>query len=1018
MGPSEEHVDVSRRIGRLGDYRILCEIGHGGMGIVYEAEHEALKNRVALKVMHVRFRTDQTSLRRFQTEARSAARLHHTNIVPVFDYGEQVGVCYYAMQYIAGVGLERVLEDVRRLRAAAGAAEAREIVPGEEVVGAVSRGLLTGQFAADATAAGAAGSDATATLASQDTAAADRSADRSAAAPADDGAGGGSDSSSFAGQSQAVYFREVARRVAQVADALDYAHRQGVVHRDIKPSNLLLDAQGNVWVTDFGLAKLVEGDDLSQSHDLVGTLRFMAPERFEGITDPRGDIYALGATLYELLTLRPAFDGESHAQLVHQIREQTPVPLRQHDHHVPRDLETIVLKALARDPKDRFATAGELRDELRRYLEGRPIRSRPVGLGEQFWRWCKRNPGLAAANITAAVLVTLLAIGATTAAWVYRGQRNALGQANTATTQALGEAQENLARAESNFALARDAVDRFYTRISEDKLLNEPHMDRLRKDLLSSAREFYRKFADQHQGDPKTEADLGRAYWRLGKIARDLGEAREALDHAEQSRAILERLTKLHPEVIQYQIDLARSQFTLGEVHWAATRYSDAENALKVARAIQEKLALAHPEVTESQQDLAMTHQRMGALYYDMGRFVEAEQQYLAGLDLRRKLTAAHPGVALFQSLLAKGYNNLSALYTRMGRGPEAEKAGLASLAISQEMASAHPEITDYQENLGYVHGTLGTTFATMGRLPEAEEQYRAALAIFQKLAAAHPAVTNYQLFQALFHRNLGETYFKTGRIAEAEESLKEALASRQKLAAAHPERLEFLSYVGSSYNSIADLAQRRGDLPAALKWYDRSIAMLEDALRREPRHMLSRLFLKRALWGRAESLSRLGRHTESLADWDRALGLDDGSEGDHIRLDRAIALARAGDHARALAQADPPARSRTIPPAERSYKLACVFARAAAAIRDDAKLPPADRAARAETFAARAVEQLVQARHAGFFDNPANLAELRKDPDLDTLRARRDFRMVLMDLAFPAHPFDPVRSRQTALAK
>jgi hypothetical protein len=193
---------------------------------------------------------------------------------------------------------------------------------------------------------------------------------------------------------------------------------------------------------------------------------------------------------------------------------------------------------------------------------------------------------------------------------------------------------------------------------------------------------------------------------------------------------------------------------------------------------------------------------------------------------------------------------------------------------------------------------------------------------------------------------------------------------------------------------------------------------MLEDALRREPRHMLSRLFLKRAFWGRAESLSRLGRHAESIAGWDRALGLDDGSEGDHIRLDRAIALARAGDHARALAQADPPARSRTIPPAERSYKLACVFARAAAAIRDDAKLPPDDRTARAETFAARAVEQLVQARHAGYFANSANLAELRKDPDLDPLRARRDFRMFLLDLAFPADPFVPVGNREATLAK
>ena len=215
-------------------------------------------------------------------------------------------------------------------------------------------------------------------------------------------------SSSFAGQPESVYFREVARLGAQVADALDYAHRQGVVHRDIKPSNLLLDARGNVWVTDFGLAKLVEGDDLSQSHDLVGTLRFMAPERFRGVTDPRGDVYSLGATLYELLTLKPAFDERDQVRLIEQITHEPPSPLRQHDRRIPRDLETIVLKALAKDPKDRFASAGELADELRRFLEGRPIRSRPVGPVERFWRWCKRRPGAGGGQHRGGVLATIL----------------------------------------------------------------------------------------------------------------------------------------------------------------------------------------------------------------------------------------------------------------------------------------------------------------------------------------------------------------------------------------------------------------------------------------------------------------------------------------------------------------------------------------------------------------------------------------------------------------------------------
>ncbi len=424
---------------RLGDYRILRVIGAGGMGVVYEAEHESLKNRVALKVMHPGFRGDRTYLRRFQTEARSAARLHHTNIVPVFDFGEQDGICYYAMQYIAGVGLNAVLDDVRRLRAAPnGASQARTGVKGDSQrtepvdgpISAAAHGLLTGRFAAAPATPGRSDPSPSASLDPDrtDQAAPAWALDRPASAPASCAprGGSGSGSSSLAGRPEFVYFREIARLGAQVADALDYAHRQNVVHRDIKPSNLLLDAQGNAWVTDFGLAKLVEGEDLSQSRDVVGTLRFMAPERFRGVTDRRCDIYALGATLYEMLTLRPAFAERDHVQLIDQIAHQDPAPLRQHDRRIPRDLETIVHKVLSKDPKDRCDKAGELRDELRRFLEGRPTRWRQVGPVEQFRRWCKRNPGLAAANITAAVLTTILAIVSTVAAWIYSDQVDSL----------------------------------------------------------------------------------------------------------------------------------------------------------------------------------------------------------------------------------------------------------------------------------------------------------------------------------------------------------------------------------------------------------------------------------------------------------------------------------------------------------------------------------------------------------------------------------------------------------------
>ena len=183
------------------------------------------------------------------------------------------------------------------------------------------------------------------------------------------------------------YHREVARIGADVAAALDYAHRRGVLHRDIKPSNLLLDAHGTAWVTDFGLAKFEGSENLTETNDLVGTLRYMAPERFDGKSDARCDIYSLGVSLYEMLALRPAFDDSNQALLIRRILHDTPTPLRTHDTQVSLDLSTVIHKAMAREPSDRFATAAELAEELRRRsLSNRPIKSRHASpMLEQYY---------------------------------------------------------------------------------------------------------------------------------------------------------------------------------------------------------------------------------------------------------------------------------------------------------------------------------------------------------------------------------------------------------------------------------------------------------------------------------------------------------------------------------------------------------------------------------------------------------------------------------------------------------
>lgn len=373
---------------RLGDFRILREVGRGGMGVVYEAMQESLGRHVALKVLPGHSLSGPSYLERFRREAKAAARLHHTNIVPVFGTGECDGVHYYAMQFIPGQGLDRVLDDLRRLRQG----------QPTELPGEAARSLCTGAFSPLSLSEEQPAPTATETLSATH--------------------------SGLSGAARGVYYQSVARVGLQVADALAHAHKLGILHRDVKPSNLLLDPQGTVWVTDFGLAKADDGGALTDTGDVVGTLRYMAPERFDGLSLPQGDVYSLGLTLYELLTLRAPFDDANRGRLVEKVLREPPLSPRRLDRRIPRDLETVVLKCLAKDPRDRYAAAEDLAADLRRFLADQPVRARRNSWRERTWRWCRRNPAVAALSAAVILLLLTLSAGSLFAAAHYSRQRD------------------------------------------------------------------------------------------------------------------------------------------------------------------------------------------------------------------------------------------------------------------------------------------------------------------------------------------------------------------------------------------------------------------------------------------------------------------------------------------------------------------------------------------------------------------------------------------------------------------
>jgi WD40 repeat protein/tetratricopeptide (TPR) repeat protein len=446
---------VAPRLERLGDFRILREVGRGGMGVVYEAEQESLGRRVALKVLPAGALLDPRHPRRFQREARSAARLHHTNIVPVFGVGEQDGVLYYVMQFIPGLGLDKVLAELRRLkqpRPGSGTGAATGPPPpdgaGGLSVADVARSLLTGPAPGPPP---------------EPSPGADRSpgslpsADAPAAADLPPGAVG-------LVRPGVPYWQSVARMGAQVADALEHAAAQGVLHRDIKPSNLLLDTHGNVWVTDFGLAKsaAADGEDLTHTGDIVGTLRYMAPERFDGRSDVRSDLYSLGLTLYELLVQQPAFAETDRSKLIRQVTTQEPARPRKINPAVPRDLETIVLKAIARDPAHRYAQPAELAADLQRFLEDRPILARRTGAAERLGRWCRRNPRVACLTALAALLLVGVALVSTVAALSIAAARNEADRNAANERRARADAEAAQKRAEASAEESRRTLARLH----------------------------------------------------------------------------------------------------------------------------------------------------------------------------------------------------------------------------------------------------------------------------------------------------------------------------------------------------------------------------------------------------------------------------------------------------------------------------------------------------------------------------------------------------------------------------
>lgn len=800
-GRSEAEFDGGEvlQLRRLGDLRIIREIGRGGMGIVYEAEQESLQRRVAVKVLLRQSILDQRHLRRFQREARTAARFHHTNIVPILGTGECDGFHYYVMQKITGISLEKILPEIRAIvdgTQPSAAVSCSHTVPGVQMIAeSLLQGRLEAGIDSDSFSDVPGRSVAVRTQVSSPHAESNGQTSLIVTgdffAQQDAGAASADDKSvtsdSWSGPRMASgYWKSVATVGLQVASALEYAHAYGTMHRDIKPANLIVDLQGTVWVADFGLAKAMERDDVTQTGDVVGTLKYMAPEQLAGQADARSDLYSLGLTLYELASLRPAWDEADRLQLVAGRSEAcAPALLRTLNPEIPRDLETIVHRLIATEPGHRYQTAAAAVQDLQRFLDGRPILARRTTVWERFWRWTRRNPALAATSAGVALLLCTVAVMSTV------GYLQ-VSRAHHETQVAVQDEAEQRRKAEANAELALSALDRIFERFAPSNLpvlFAETEDDRSRTtdpavlsteaaELLRELVDYYQDLREQHCGSDVYQERIALANRRLGDIHQRLGQGQLALDAYHQSLDVYAELADENSSG-NYKTAIAALYIEIGNT-WQQTRHlSEAASSYAVAEQLLTLLA------KEDETDLILSE--MARVYYlqirshgpasrrsARGHAIDrdvVDEKLHDAVETMEKLAHGQPEITRYSHLLGLLYLEAASFYGHSDRETAADFHEQAIMVL-ESLTDDWPENSEFQFSL------CGVLAAGNPRARQRGTQYfdafaerlNQSLSIITTLVESHPQVPRYRAFQSVVHHKMGTVLMNLDYLVESEQ--------------------------------------------------------------------------------------------------------------------------------------------------------------------------------------------------------------------------------------------------------
>ncbi|WP_428305780.1 protein kinase domain-containing protein [Lacipirellula sp.] len=730
----------------------------GGLGRLMIAQDGELNREIALKEILPAYADDHENRRRFVREAEITGNLEHPGIVPVYSLGEFAdGRPYYAMQFVRGVDLRMAIEDYFEKPASR---------PGKE-----------------------------------------------------------------------LEFRQLLARFVSVCQAVDYAHSRNVIHRDLKPGNIMLGAFGETFVVDWGLAKTLDGKaaaddfellpvtpshraqtDQTQAGRIVGTTQYMSPEQASGRLDQltaASDVYGLGATLYHLLTGQPPFDGAAE-DVVFRVQQGRFKPPREVRAETPRPLQAICLKAMARQPSQRYASARALALDVERYLADEPVAAHRESLAARSWRWVRRHRSF----VTSASIVALLAIaGLTVGVGLLKVQRD---------------------RAERNFQLAQDAVRQYYIRVSEETLLNQPGMQPLRDALLKQALDYYQEFLKERGDDPQLQQEVAQAEFFVGRMIETIDAATPAIEHYERAAAIQQQLVAKSSgsERTELEVEYAQTLNALGRAHQNLKQNKSARQYFTQAAELREAIAKQRPDDAEAARTLASSLMNLGLLDLAAGDAQAAIKQLERAQTLRRAQLNGDETPQTLRRDLGMGDFNLAQVRIQQGDLTGAKQNLAEAIATFGSLATANHADFENSRRLALCQRMLGDVEAASGRPEEAVAALTAARAAMRELADRNPSVPEYAADLAGIEMNLGMQFSADGETSGALESLESAAKRLQTLQAAGDASPRHLCDLGVALRANGELLAdiyRTDDARAKLQESQRILQELVEQHPNEP---------------------------------------------------------------------------------------------------------------------------------------------------------------------------------------